>query len=151
MRALVGLREPIGREDDAGGAGGNGLFGDVGLAAAGEGGGRGGPPAELGRQLRGCFLPGGDGGESVAERERLDADGAGEGDEGLVDGQAACPRLGLMVVWVDFKRRLTSEIYQPAVVLPARLRRDAPPLKDPQNGLGPEVLMDVDRAHGEAL
>jgi hypothetical protein len=55
-------------------------------------------------------LPGGDGSKGVAERKGLDADGAGKGNQGLVDGQLVGTTLRLMVLWIDLKGRLSSEI-----------------------------------------
>jgi hypothetical protein len=56
-----------------------------------------------------------------------------------------------MVGGVDREGGLAWEVDMPAACLPARFWFLATPLQDLQNGLGPEVLMDVDRAHWRAL
>jgi hypothetical protein len=57
----------------------------------------------------------------------------------------------IVVGRVDLEGGLTGGLHAPAAVRPARLWRRAAPLQHTQNALGPEVLMDVDRAHEIAL
>ncbi len=100
---LLWRGEAVGGKADAGSARRNGLPGELGLAFAGEGLRGRRPPAELGWQSRSCFLPGGDGGEGVAGRERLEADGARERHEGPIDGQAASTLVGIVIPRIDIE------------------------------------------------
>jgi hypothetical protein len=52
---------------------------------------------------------------------------------------------------MDGEPRLALELDLPAPVLPVRPRSRATPLQNAKNSLGPEVLMEVDGAHGRSL
>lgn len=125
---LAGCPEPGCGKADAGGALGNGLGGELGLAVALQGSWSGRPPPKLVRQLRGCFLPGGDGGEGVASREGFEADGARECDERAVDDEVAGARVGVVVARVDVEAGLGFEVDAPASLGPSGPGRSATPL-----------------------
>jgi predicted enzyme related to lactoylglutathione lyase len=122
---LLWRGEAVGGKADAGGASDNGLPGELGLAVALQGLRSRRPPAELGWQLRGCFLPGGDDGEGIAGREGLEADGARQRHQRPVDGQAASTLIGIVVPRIDIEGGLPRELKAPAFALPAGPRSSA--------------------------